>query len=88
MSIRFKFRSCQNFDSVDIDGRSSISLRELRLKIAHQKHLDTCQDFDLIFSDELSGEGRSFLFILFLLFLFYSKAFSLSLCVCVSEVCI
>ncbi|KAF3655179.1 putative pollen-specific leucine-rich repeat extensin-like protein 2-like [Capsicum annuum] len=56
MSIRFKFRSCQNFDSVDIDGRSSISLRELRLKIAHQKHLDTCQDFDLIFSDELSGE--------------------------------
>ncbi|XP_049377964.1 E3 ubiquitin ligase PQT3-like isoform X2 [Solanum stenotomum] len=56
MSIRFKFRSCLNFDSVDIDGRTSISLGELMLKIARLKKLNIGQDFDLVFSDALSGE--------------------------------
>ncbi|CAN4076673.1 unnamed protein product [Withania somnifera] len=56
MSIRFKFRSCQSFDSVDIDGRPSISVRELRLKIFRYKKLNISQEFDLVFSDELSGQ--------------------------------
>ncbi|OIT32192.1 hypothetical protein A4A49_22821 [Nicotiana attenuata] len=56
MSIHFKFRSCPSFDSVDIDGRPSISVRELRLKIIRRKNLNICQDFDLVFSDALSGQ--------------------------------
>ncbi|XP_060208577.1 E3 ubiquitin ligase PARAQUAT TOLERANCE 3-like isoform X2 [Lycium barbarum] len=56
MSIQFKFRSCLNFDSVDVDGRPSISLRELRKKIMRHKKLSICQEFDLIFSDALSGK--------------------------------
>ncbi|KAK4364609.1 hypothetical protein RND71_015967 [Anisodus tanguticus] len=55
MSIQFKFRSCRSFDSVDTDGRPSISLRELREKIIRYKKLNTCHDFDLVFSDPLSG---------------------------------
>lgn len=46
-----------NFDSVDIGGRSSISVRELRSKIILQKNLNFCQDFDLVFSDAASGQG-------------------------------
>lgn len=56
MSIRFKFRSSVNFDSVDIDGRSSISVRDLRFKIIRHKNLNACQDFDLVFSDAPSGQ--------------------------------
>ncbi|XP_027180500.1 E3 ubiquitin ligase PARAQUAT TOLERANCE 3-like [Coffea eugenioides] len=56
MSIRFKFRSSVNFDSVDIDGRPSISVRELRFKIIRHKNLNICQDFDLVFSDAPSGK--------------------------------
>ncbi|KAF5936383.1 hypothetical protein HYC85_027512 [Camellia sinensis] len=55
MSIRFKFRSSVNFDSVDIEGRSSISVGELRSKIVLHKHLNICQDFDLVFSDALTA---------------------------------
>ncbi|KAL6970663.1 RING-type E3 ubiquitin transferase [Sarracenia purpurea var. burkii] len=55
MSIRFKFRSAVNFDSVDIEGRSSVSVRDLRSKIVRHKNLNICQDFDLIFSDALTG---------------------------------
>lgn len=56
MSIRFKFRSCQSFDSVDIDGNPSITVRELRLKIIRRKNLNGYRDFDLVFSDALSGQ--------------------------------
>ncbi|CAI9095918.1 OLC1v1031956C1 [Oldenlandia corymbosa var. corymbosa] len=56
MSIRFKFRSSVDYDTVDIDGRSSISVGELRSKIIRQKNLNICQDFDLIFSDAVSGQ--------------------------------
>ncbi|XP_028089255.1 E3 ubiquitin ligase PARAQUAT TOLERANCE 3-like isoform X2 [Camellia sinensis] len=55
MSIRFKFRSSVNFDSVDIEGRSSISVGDLRSKIVLHKHLNICQDFDLVFSDALTA---------------------------------
>ncbi|KAK3023350.1 hypothetical protein RJ639_042748 [Escallonia herrerae] len=47
MSIRFKFRSSVSFDSVDIDGRASISVRDLRSKIVRHKNLNISQDFDL-----------------------------------------
>lgn len=57
MSIRFKFRSSVNFDTVDIEGRSSISIAELRSLIILQKKLNLCQDFDLVFSDTVSGQG-------------------------------
>lgn len=57
MSIRFKFRSSVNFDTVDIEGRSSISIAELRSMIIRQKKLNLCQDFDLVFSDAVSGQG-------------------------------
>ncbi|XP_020256806.1 E3 ubiquitin ligase PQT3-like isoform X2 [Asparagus officinalis] len=55
MSIRFKFRSSVAFDSVDLDGRRSISLGELRAKIIAQKKLQLCKDFDLLISDAESG---------------------------------
>ncbi|KAM7510750.1 hypothetical protein LguiB_009625 [Lonicera macranthoides] len=57
MSVRFKFRSSVNFDSIDIgEGRSSISIKDLRYKILRQKNNNNiCQDFDLVFSDALTG---------------------------------
>ncbi|XAR57574.1 hypothetical protein NMG60_11025764 [Bertholletia excelsa] len=56
MSIQFKFRSSASFDSVDIEGRASISVRELRSKIVSYKNIKICQDFDLVFSDALTGQ--------------------------------
>lgn len=71
MSISFKFRSCSDFDSVDIDGRTSISLGELKIRIARLKNLNVGRDFDLILSDATSGKGQSISFF-FLLFHFYA----------------
>ncbi|XP_074345783.1 uncharacterized protein LOC141684622 isoform X2 [Apium graveolens] len=51
MHIRFKFRSAVNFDTVDIGDRPSISVLELKLKIISVKKLNSCHDFDLVFSD-------------------------------------
>ncbi|KAK9274001.1 hypothetical protein L1049_018815 [Liquidambar formosana] len=56
MAIRFKFRSSVNFDSVDIEGRPSISVRDLRSKIVHHKNLNISQDLDLVFSDAVTGQ--------------------------------
>ena len=47
-----------NFDSVDIDGRPSISIRDLKSKIVHDKKLNICHDFDLVFSDAVTGQGQ------------------------------
>ncbi|RVW52220.1 hypothetical protein CK203_003627 [Vitis vinifera] len=58
MSVRFKFRSAVSFDSVDIEGRPSISVRDLRSKIVRHKNLDICHDFDLVFSDAVTGQGQ------------------------------
>ncbi|XP_020256811.1 E3 ubiquitin ligase PQT3-like isoform X2 [Asparagus officinalis] len=55
MSIRFKFRSSLAFESVDLDGRRSISVGELRAKIIARKKLQLCKDFDLIISDAETG---------------------------------
>lgn len=46
-----------NFDSVDIQGRPSISIGDLKSKIIRMKNLDTCQNFDLVFSDARTGQG-------------------------------
>ncbi|KAL5850666.1 hypothetical protein ACOSQ3_008717 [Xanthoceras sorbifolium] len=56
MAVRYKFRSSVNFDSVDIDGRPSISIRDLKSKIVQSKKLNVCQDFDLVFADALTGQ--------------------------------
>ncbi|CAK9162215.1 unnamed protein product [Ilex paraguariensis] len=56
MSIRFKFRSSVNFDLIDIEGRPSISVRDLKSKIVRQKNLNISQDLDLVFSDALTGQ--------------------------------
>ncbi|XP_043721756.1 E3 ubiquitin ligase PQT3-like isoform X2 [Telopea speciosissima] len=56
MAVRFKFRSSVDFDSIDIDGRPSISVRDLRSKILQQKNLKICQNFDLVISDAKTGE--------------------------------
>ncbi|KAL5728625.1 RING-type E3 ubiquitin transferase [Ranunculus cassubicifolius] len=56
MTIRFKFRSSVNFDSIDINGRPSISVRDLRSKIVEQKNLKICHDFDLVISDAITGK--------------------------------
>ncbi|GLT97222.1 hypothetical protein SLE2022_147950 [Rubroshorea leprosula] len=56
MSVRFKFRSAPNFDSVDIGGLPSISVRDLKSKIIHNKKLNICQDSDLVFSDHFTGQ--------------------------------
>lgn len=45
-----------NFDSVDIQGRPSISIGDLKSKIIRMKNLDTCQNFDLVFSDARTGQ--------------------------------
>ncbi|XVE53849.1 hypothetical protein DITRI_Ditri03aG0034800 [Diplodiscus trichospermus] len=56
MSVRFKFRSSPNYDSVDIGGQTSISVRDLKSRIVQSKKLNLCQDFDLLFSDPISGQ--------------------------------
>ncbi|XWS26462.1 hypothetical protein CRYUN_Cryun26dG0034600 [Craigia yunnanensis] len=56
MSIRFKFRSSPTYDSVDIGGQTSISVRDLKSRIVKNKKLNLCQDFDLLFSDPISGQ--------------------------------
>ncbi|KAA8546216.1 hypothetical protein F0562_003045 [Nyssa sinensis] len=55
MSIQFKFRSSVKFDSVDIEGQPSISVRDLSSKIVRHKNLNISQDLDLVFSDALTG---------------------------------
>ncbi|KAK9055318.1 hypothetical protein SSX86_026400 [Deinandra increscens subsp. villosa] len=59
MSIRFKFRSSVNFDTIEIDGgKPYISVGELRSKILCQNKLKgVChKDFDLVFLDNLTGQ--------------------------------
>ncbi|KAM1464090.1 hypothetical protein ACFXTO_043800 [Malus domestica] len=56
MAIQFKFRSSVNFDSVAIDGRASISVRDLKSKVIRHKNLNLCQDSDLLFSDAVTGQ--------------------------------
>ncbi|KAK0571156.1 hypothetical protein LWI29_011872 [Acer saccharum] len=56
MAVRYKFRSSVIFDSVDIDGRPSISIRDLKSKIIQSKKLNVCQDLDLIVTDALTGQ--------------------------------
>ncbi|XVE97753.1 hypothetical protein REPUB_Repub03eG0045900 [Reevesia pubescens] len=56
MSVRFKFRSSPNYDSVDIGGQPSISVRDLKSRIVQNKKLNLCQDFDLLVSDPISGQ--------------------------------
>ncbi|KAL3844282.1 hypothetical protein ACJIZ3_001685 [Penstemon smallii] len=56
MSIRFKFRSAANFDTVEIGNRDSISVRELRAKILGRNNSQKQQQgFDLVFSDAVSA---------------------------------
>ncbi|GAB2222988.1 hypothetical protein Drorol1_Dr00017121 [Drosera rotundifolia] len=51
MSINFKFRSSATFDAVDLGGRSSITIRDLRSQILNKKHLNLCPDVELLISD-------------------------------------
>ncbi|KAF6140535.1 hypothetical protein GIB67_035562 [Kingdonia uniflora] len=51
MSVRFKFRSSANFDSININGHPSISIRNLRLRIIQQLNLKICHDFELVITD-------------------------------------
>ncbi|XP_042037459.1 E3 ubiquitin ligase PQT3-like [Salvia splendens] len=57
MSIRFKFRSSLNFETLEIGSRDSISVAELRAKIMCGKVSQQQQGFDLVFSDADSGLG-------------------------------
>ena len=66
MAVRFKFRSSLSFDTVDIEGRPSISIRDLKSKIIRFKNLNLFQDFDLVLSDALTGQGQLFLNSLYL----------------------
>ncbi|KAJ4830838.1 hypothetical protein Tsubulata_028527 [Turnera subulata] len=59
MAIRFKFRSSPHFDSVDIQGRPSISVSDLKSMILRHGNLRVCEDFDLVFSDAASGQEYS-----------------------------
>ncbi|KAM0968073.1 hypothetical protein ACFX13_016802 [Malus domestica] len=56
MAVQFKFRSSVNFESVAIDGRASISVRDLKSKIIRHKNLNLCQDSELVFSDAVTGQ--------------------------------
>ncbi|KAL9230485.1 hypothetical protein vseg_005828 [Gypsophila vaccaria] len=55
MEIRFKFRSSPDFDTLDIGPMSSVSILELKSRIVSKKRLGSCLDFDLVFSDAVSG---------------------------------
>ncbi|KAI3949657.1 hypothetical protein MKW92_025828 [Papaver armeniacum] len=56
MSIKFKFRSSVNFDTIDLDDSPSVSVRDLKLRIINQSKLKICQDFDLFLSDAVTGQ--------------------------------
>lgn len=57
MSVRFKFRSSLGFDSLDLGGRPSIPVGDLRARILEQKNLEVCGDFRLVIFDASTGEG-------------------------------
>ncbi|XP_050363336.1 E3 ubiquitin ligase PQT3-like isoform X2 [Argentina anserina] len=56
MAVQFKYRSSEKFDSVDLEGRASISVRDLKAKIIRHCHLNICQDSDLVFSNASTGQ--------------------------------
>ncbi|XP_073130394.1 uncharacterized protein [Henckelia pumila] len=60
MSIRFKFRSSVNYETLQLDGRDSISVGELRARIIGGKSFGGVQEqqqgFDLVFADALSAQ--------------------------------
>ncbi|KAI3907830.1 hypothetical protein MKW92_031080 [Papaver armeniacum] len=56
MSIKFKFRSSVNFDTINLDDSPSVSVRDLKLRIINQSKLKICQDFDLVLSDAVTGQ--------------------------------
>ncbi|PRQ28030.1 putative transcription factor interactor and regulator CCHC(Zn) family [Rosa chinensis] len=56
MAVQFKFRSSAKFDSVDLEGRASIRVRDLKAKIIRHNNLNICQDSDLVFSDSITGQ--------------------------------
>lgn len=45
-----------SFDVVDIGDRPAISVGELKSKIIAHKNIKLCHDFDLVFSDHISGQ--------------------------------
>eukprot|EP00252_Welwitschia_mirabilis_P016864 TRINITY_DN3751_c0_g1_i1.p1 TRINITY_DN3751_c0_g1~~TRINITY_DN3751_c0_g1_i1.p1 ORF type:complete len:116 (-),score=13.46 TRINITY_DN3751_c0_g1_i1:308-655(-) len=55
MAVHFKFRSAAEFDRVEF-GEPFISVRDLKRKIAEQKRLSNCQDFDLLITHAQTGE--------------------------------
>ncbi|XP_057850363.2 E3 ubiquitin ligase PARAQUAT TOLERANCE 3 isoform X1 [Cryptomeria japonica] len=55
MVVHFKFRSAVEFDSVELEG-PSISIRDLKQKIAYHKKLNTCKDFDLLITNAETGQ--------------------------------
>ncbi|KAH9616692.1 hypothetical protein KSS87_016093 [Heliosperma pusillum] len=55
MAVRFKFRSSQNFDTIDIGQQPFISIRDLKSKIIFKNHLNLSHGFDLVFFDSISG---------------------------------
>lgn len=86
MSIRFKFRSSVNFDTIEIDGgKPYISVGELRSKILCQKKLSgIChKDFDLVFLDDLTGQGYFLILLVYLLLVFIFLSYKSSSVNCV-----
>lgn len=57
-TIKFKFRSSLNFDSVDIGDRASISVGELKSEIQRHMKLSISSDSCLLLSDAVSGQGH------------------------------
>ncbi|MQL73663.1 hypothetical protein Taro_006000 [Colocasia esculenta] len=58
MPVLFKFRSSVGFDAVDLGGRPSISVRDLRARVAEQKNLQICADSRLVVFDAGTGEAH------------------------------
>ena len=56
MSIRFKFRSAVDFDSVQIEG-NGIHISALKERIVEQKNLGKGPNLDLVITNAESGEG-------------------------------
>lgn len=47
-----------NFDSIDLEDSPSVSVRDLKSRIINQSKLKICQDFDLVLSNAITGQGN------------------------------
>lgn len=60
MAVHFKFKSAREFDKLDIEG-PFITVSSLKDKIIEAKNLGKAADFDLVLTNNQTGEGERLL---------------------------